>query len=580
MGLGWLFAQADWVTIFFFSLIVALITLTPEFYAMVKAPARWIPINSPPFMIGDDYHYFSMLNNVHRRFLNRLYGTHLVALPLSANSKFQLCGYLLNIIPYHIGYLLADRRLGVVFVRIWNRLLLGISTTAFSMLLYKSFGAVPTTEVLLLTYIVFFLLFPGPFGRQINASIARQIGNHRYIYDRANANDLTRAMFSETTGPLIITACTLLLVPVSEQNATPLACGELLFVVILFFHYFPAAFVFSWLVFLVQLGNGFIYVAMICALMTLGLAFLYLYSVSRDEVGKEIFAHSDGGKFITVSRGQLFNAALIILCVVAVILLIPEMRKTTALLIFMGSGFFICTHFFVKHQASRFWDRAAIIPFQLMATVSFLAIVLSLFSEHLTGLLIFTLSFTLFYYYYRQSIFLYQARATLLPPGVEFERDICPPQSNGSTTSRTVATNSIGCANSVDLFSKDVSLLRNYSIQSLGYKKHLMTICANFKVLGIDYIKFERLLTLNVNYRDWQFERPIEQGSGIAERCYAHTLQYVATNREYNAGLVAEGMYSSEGWTGRYKALLRTTWDSIDTSKVGDVDTIFLEKPF
>jgi hypothetical protein len=232
---AWLLVQADWTIIIIFSLLVALITLAPEIYALAKSPDEWIPANSPPYMIGDEYHYLSLLNNVHRRFLNLLYGTNLVVPPLSANSKFQYFGYLFNLIPYHIGYLIVDRRVGVLLVRLSNRFLLGISSVAFSMLLYELIGIEAKTDLLLLTYILFFLLFPGPVGLQFTSSIAFQLRNRRHVYDRANANDLTRPMFSETTGPLIISAFAILLLPPDAESLTLVAYVGLIFVVIFFF---------------------------------------------------------------------------------------------------------------------------------------------------------------------------------------------------------------------------------------------------------------------------------------------------------------------------------------------------------
>jgi len=570
-----------WGAIFAFSLAVALITVIPEIYARLKSPSKWTPINSPPHMIGDDYHYFSLLNNIHRRFLNCLHGTNLTALPLSANSRFQLFGYFFNLIPYHIGFLVADRRLSVIFVRLWNRILLGISVAIFANILFLSLGITPTTGLLLLTYLSFFLFFPGPFGLQVLSSIARQINNPRYIYDRANANDLTRAMFSETTGPLLLSACAVLLIPIDAQNSATIASAGLLFVVLLFFHYFPAAVIFSWLLFLVLLSNQLFVFAIICGILSSGLVFVYLYTVSRSKIGQEAFAHSDGGKIFLVSRYQFVNFASISFFVVAVALLIPEIPQVEALLVYFGSCFFLLTLFLAKHQASRFWDRAAVIPFQLVSTVACVAIVAPFLPDPVIVLLIAALSFALIYYHYRQCRFLYQVGATLLSEDIEFERDICPRKTGKSAaTSRTIATNSTELAYSIYMFSGDESLLRNYSVQPFGYQHHLRSICANFKVLGYAFTECEHFLTLFVHYKDWQFDRPFKHQSSTAEHCYAHTLQYMATNREFNHGLITDRMYTDEGWSESYKRLLREIWDSIEVAQFSNVHKIKLQRPF
>jgi hypothetical protein len=494
---------------------------------------------------------------------------------------FQLFGYCFNLIPYHIGFLIEDRRLSVIVVRVWNRLLLGISVAIFANTLFLLFGFSPTTELLLLAYLLFFLFFPGPFGLQVLSSISRQVNNPRHIYDRAHANDLTRAMFSETTGPLLLCACAVLLTSNDLQCFTVSASICLLFVVILFFHYFPAAIIFSWLLFLVLLSNKLFLFAVICCILTFWLGFVYLYSVSRSKIGQEIFAHSDGGKRFSVKRYDLVNIIAIVLLIVIASLLMTKFLRDQALFLYFGSGIFLLTSFLTKHQASRFWDRAAIIPFQLISTVICVSIIAPYLSDTLAVLIIALLVLILIYYHCRQSRFLYCVGATLLSESIDFERDICPRISVSSPAkSRTIATNSLELAYSIYMFSGDESLLKNYSVQSDGYQQHLSSICANFKVLGCAFSDFERLLTKYVNYRDWQFDRPFKKQSDSAECCYAHTIQYMATNREFNQGLVRDGMYDDAGWTESYKKLLREVWDSIEVSRFSNVQNITVQGPY
>jgi len=573
--------QIQWGVIFAFSLAVALITVMPEIYARMKSPARWTPINSPPHMIGDDYHYFSLLNNIHRRFLNCLHGTNLTALPLSANSRFQLFGYFFNLIPYHIGFLIEDRRLSVIFVRVWNRFLLGISVAIFANILFLLLGITPTTGLLLLTYLSFFLFFPGPFGLEVLSSIARHLTNPRYIYDHAHANDLMRAMYSETTGPLMLIACAVLLIPIAAENAATIAIVGLIFVIILFFHYFPAAVVLSWFLFLLLLSKQLFFFAITCGILTAGLIFVYLFSVSRSKIGQDFFAHTDGGKLFLITRYDFVNIVSISFFVLSIALIIPKTPMVEVLLLYFGSGIFLFTLVFAKHQANRFWHRAAVIPFQLMSAVASVSIFAPLFSDIIIITLIVTFSSMLIYYHYRQARFLYQVDATMLPEDIEFERDICRRETGTcADMSRTIATNSIALAYSTDMFSGDEVLLRNYSVQPFGYQHHLRSICANFKVLGYAFSDFERLLTLFVQYKDWLYDRPFKHQSTAAEYCYAHTIQYMATNREYNHGLVVDGMYTDEGWTMSYKKLLCELWESIEVAQFSNVQKIAVQRPF
>ena len=121
------FSNQDWVIICVYIFILSLITHLPDLYSLYKNNKQWIPINFPPYVLGDDYHYFSILNFIHRRFLNLFFKYKLSFPKLTATSKFQFFGFLFNLPAYHLGFLFRDRRYGVLFVRIWNNICLGIS---------------------------------------------------------------------------------------------------------------------------------------------------------------------------------------------------------------------------------------------------------------------------------------------------------------------------------------------------------------------------------------------------------------------------------------------------------------------
>ncbi|TPX27649.1 hypothetical protein [Cylindrospermopsis raciborskii] len=358
--------QTSWYIVPVVSLFVAIITVIPDLYARFKYRHTWIPVGSPPGMIGDDYHYFTLLNHLHRKLLNFLPGVTLTSVSFSANSKFQLAGYIFNLIPFHIGFLLEDRRMGVLFVRIWNRFILGIASTNLAYLIISHLGLPRTWLTAIACYLFFFVAYPGPFGIQTLQSIVFQTNNYRHIYERANANDLTRAMFAETTAPILMIGMSFLILFLDLKN--PL---YLLLVTVslgfLSFHYFPSALVLA----LITMVICFFLVHNYAILILLGMIIsiyivLYLYLVGKDEVGKEIFAHNDSGKIIKKfgKYDILYFASIIIPYLLSNKLIQPDIIVQV---IQVSLLFFLLSHFFYKHQISRFWDRAANILFQFIA---------------------------------------------------------------------------------------------------------------------------------------------------------------------------------------------------------------------
>ena len=111
--------------------MISLFTVIPDLFGLIKFRNMWNPVPVLSKSYSDNYHYFSMLNQFHLRFLNFFYKKNYSYEPFSSAGFFLLTGYLINVVPYHLGYVLKDKRLGVVFVRVWNRYLLGISTCFF-----------------------------------------------------------------------------------------------------------------------------------------------------------------------------------------------------------------------------------------------------------------------------------------------------------------------------------------------------------------------------------------------------------------------------------------------------------------
>ena len=578
--------MVHWGFIFVFSFLVALITILPEIYSRFKAKNKWTPLNSPPYMIGDDYHYFSILNNIHRRFLNLFYGTHFTSTPLTANSCFQLFGYSFNLLPYHLGYRLEDRRMGVVFVRIWNRVFLGFFASLFAYYLFQSIQINPTTPLLTLSFISFFILYPGPFNLFVTGSIGCQINNSRHIYDNAHANELTRSMYCETTGPLLLASLAVTMGATGLESVLKFGVIGSVAVVLFFFTYIPVALYLSVILIFLSIMYERFSLAILFGAIMICVSATYYHFISKDEVGKELFSYERTDSLFKLSRLNLKIFLFSIVPTLFLGLIVPNLPELKFIILYLGSLLFVFTYLFTKqnHQFYRLFGNAANIPLQLIVIVGTISIFVPFFPDWFFFLFTIVGLFVLIYFYYRQSIFLYESHSTLLNENISFENDIEPGDAEIIVAeSRFIATNSIEFAYCIDLFSRDETFLRNYSIQNKGYRRHLPVILTNFKLIGYTFEDCEELLTAKVEMGDWCNinNRPMPKGSDCAKMCYEHTIQFLSFNREYNYALIQDGMYNGiVGWTDSYKKLLYEIWQSIDLSEYKELHVFRSENPF
>lgn len=56
----------------FFSVILAFIVNLPDLYSILKNKKAWVPVNCPPFAIGDDIHYFTEISELHKKIFKKL----------------------------------------------------------------------------------------------------------------------------------------------------------------------------------------------------------------------------------------------------------------------------------------------------------------------------------------------------------------------------------------------------------------------------------------------------------------------------------------------------------------------------
>ena len=558
-----IFLTQEWFVICIYVFIFSAITALPDLYALYKNSKQWIPINFPPYISGDDYHYFSILNFLHRRILNLFYNYKLSFPKLATTSKFQFFGFLFNLPAYHLGFLFRDRRYGVLFVKIWNNICLGISFFLLFSVIVNLLEI--KTEIFysaLSSYVAFFLLYPGPFRRR---SIILNLNKNTHIQKYEHANDLLRGMFSATSAPLYLLSSSLLIYSHTINYLDPIiSLLVILLIPILFFVYLPIAVVYGISVILLALLSQNFMLSAFSIIILVLLIFFYILTVRKDEVGRELYAHNNRGKIFIFNFPMIVRIVVIMIpCfLIAIYFFNKQILFMVLLILFLGGLSF--TFFFKKHQLSRFYDRGSCILLQAI-TIIILFIILENTFSLILGILLFTL---LVKFFTQQSIYLYKNSVTVCSYSVYKRINFISLFSKLKKTSNIIVTDNFIISGLVDAFGCDETLLRNYSLQSLGYKKHLENICKNFSILGYSRKSLIKILCSNVDIYDCTNKYSSEKSDIVLANCNHYYIQYILCNREFNNQIIIDRMYDNlKGWSLSFKKMVTRKFEIVANKK-------------
>ena len=576
----------EWLLLVGFALFIATLAALPDIYAFVRDCSRWVPVNAPPYVIGDDYHYYSLLNLIHRRLLNVFRETKLDVIPLAIFNKFQIVVFLFNILPYHIGYIIHDRRLGILFVRIWNTTWLMLALMVYAKLLFGALQLEASPILLAFAATLFFFAYPlplsirrrfpwiVPFGPAIWTDLLRKDS----IFINSQGNDLQRAMHMATSGHLLLWSSALLFWCIGRGSLNefyyliPAGAGPLLF-----FTYFPAAFVYGFLYFAGLVAENQFMVAGGWLLICMGLSVGYLKAIFKDDIGKEVFvtSNSDGRIFEFKRIGSV--AIPLLLPLISYALLKDIVSPPFFWLMFFGAWVFSVSTLAASHQGNRFWVRGALVVYQLFAVVTGIALLeryIPCCKEWVASVALLLLVCAMAFYFYRNAVFLFDACSTRSPNwiGVQQLSHDC------LRGSKLIATDSVEVGFYIYLYTGDSCLLKHYSIQNKGYKKHLEEFCLNFKVSGYELSEILDLFSRNIEMSDWFWKRidALHHSTYPAALTRMRTLQDMATYREYNQRILDDGLIDRNGWTDRGKELISAIWWDIEARKVL-VDRVMLD---
>ncbi len=522
----------------FFSFVVNII----DIISLLLNQQQWVPINSTPFSIGDSYHYFSMLKMI-------AYGGYYI-LPYNEIDGFlysevvRILPYLINLPIYYLGSELFDIRYGVLFVKLYNSIILFFS-------LYYLFTVVNKknnwNDNLLLKIISIFILFFGFYGMQIFLSqndfivafrdiyyYFQYFNNESFIYNNANLNDLTRAIIASSSAPIAI------FVFAFRINKTNLSLSiHLLLIATLAFTSFPLAISFAmfslWLEYYHGMKKNNLIKYFIFSLFLGGvIAYFQLALISYYiPATKEVLSLSGSISFSI----KYFSAILLVLFIYIVYRgkLSKELIGLMLILaLFQGLNFILG-----GEHGSRVWNRSNIIVYIFVFGYLFIYILndilkrLSLSKKVYTIVGLGTILGICFiigrflYLNYDYSMFKKEKYTSLN-------------SLNGSILNNDkkfiVVTNSLELIHFSYIYGKYLTpLASHYSLQPNGYIYNLARLNKNFELIGVDFKKILENINITAPQRHWLAKRvDIIKYDENYFKYYFDELLFLSTYCSYN----------------------------------------------
>jgi hypothetical protein len=453
--------------------------------------------------------------------------------------------------------LLWDRRVGVFLVRATSRFFLALLAQILISLLIAGDDSLEKLIFSTSIFLVSFLL------SQSFEGVLWNLFNSRHLYDRSYSNEMMRGYVAETTTPILLFGTLLVLDSVAGKNLFLVSIATIVWLTVTAFVYTPtfiALGVFQVAFFALE-GMWLESILSLATLLVFGLFTISLLRRDKMSAGLIYKPTLNNVSLKKALIPALLSNRLEIVLMSIILLLCLFSDEATWYQREYGSLFFAISipigfAFLGTGHTARVWVRGWAPVFSLVSLVLLINMTfpqaswqqMSFFG--LILLLIFG-ALVLFYYHKQQNFLLSNNYMQVSSEDRELVRIL-------SSKDGPALTDSITAALWIDLYTDSSSMLSNYSTQNENYEVHLRNFVGCLKACSWSEDEVVRALTTNVEYKDWVRFRPISQNLALRQAAYFHTLQYFATNREYNQDLIADGMFDPKwGWSLKYKSMLR-----------------------
>lgn len=543
-----------------------------------------MPVNCPPFAIGDDYYYYTQLNKLHQKIFN----LSNQPIKLLGTVKLLFVTYLVNIPFYHLGYIFnKDRRYAILSVRLFNSFFLLLSLYYLVVSSGRLFSYDVSLYLGLSVSLIVFITSPFYFSCYALSSILFNLDNKKHIQQRSSSNELLRAIQMSTTAPLLLFATGFLLQTIAGHVTNFHILVLLGLSVVL---YFSSTFIglgYSLILFILfssLLHNGEIKAPaysvflILCAFFSFCSLLLQKYFINSCEVSSEVFAtaHIKQGFKIKfqkikptdnylkkVSRYYFTNNNKIepLVTVMFSVLFIAYIKYVLGIsipnnfaLFFLVLSTFVLPYIFELHQASRIWIRG----FLVIYSTSLIFLIVFLFYKNVDeyffiSSVVMTLVM-LFYYYFKNSVFLFNnyERRTFKQGILDFAL------SKKGQTDQMIATDSVDFIYFVNLYTNKNLLFTDYIAQNNGYIENLEKFVTAFKLCGYSLDEIQKVFKSVCTAEDSFNKREITHFSDLEymEKKYFQNLDFLVSYKSHNTKMFKDGMFINNGYSSSFYKII------------------------
>lgn len=535
------------------ALTFSFITVLPEVVSLIKHKVKFSPIMPPPNQIGDDYHYFTLLNVLSNKVLGYLCknkGFSDIEMPKIIYT--QIFGHILNLPAFILGMLIKDKRIGVILVRVWNRFLQAVTAVFLGRELSEYMQISISDYQSLIAYLITFLVFP---LSNIKRSIIFNLWNGRHIFQNGYSNEMTRAMFSETVTPYLFLGIYASLLYLNKDVLWFSFILQSIMIVFLAFIYFPAAislYVFQNVIFFFHFEYEIIITNLILVIL---LYFIQKKLIRNNPVTKSLIRIKINLKKINIKdiRKTIFLGTLPALYF-WLSGIFNKIHIENLLVILVGIALPVIFTLPLGSHLGRIWGRSGEILYNFFIILVVLNVLINNLRDDqfsiVLGVVVFA-ALTLYQIYQNNYTLRYNVMKL---DDEEYERL----KKIFESGKNCVSTDSLQVANHLNLYTNIKCALRDLGTQNNNYEENIRSFVKNFLKCDWSEQKIIDVLTKNIDYKNWTPQRPIAYGTKIWTESYIHTIQYWMTNREYNAELKERGLHDEDwGWTKTYEILIK-----------------------
>jgi len=518
---------------FLIALLFALIINFSDLYAIIKDEKAWTPVNYPPYSIGDDYHYYSSMNALMQHIQKKFGLLRETNLFLTPPNYLTIGSLLINLPVYYLGMKLFDQRYSVLFVRIFNAILLFLSISCLLYVLNLNKLLLNDYYIMSLTIMVF-LLYPVSFDIRylIKRTILFNVLNKKHSDTHAGANDLVRGVIQSTSAPVLLLVISYFVFFIQTSNAIlPLEILLVLNIFLYFVYSILGSVFFIFVVTINALSYWYLDIVRLEFLEVIILTFINILFfllqrkllsgvVSSQEVFKlEMFSKFSARKYFYTLLTLLFSLVLFL-----------SFTMDLMLLLLLSATFFVVFDLLLGDHGGRFWYRGMLVIY----TVFLINYVNDIFYIDMYNYLFYIELFVLIIYFYTNTLYLYEKKAKIAVSKKALELAI------NYKTDKVIITDSIDLIWYMCLYSNNKMLFVHYSLQGNGYKRQMSDFIV--MLLLLEYSKEEIYEIFNIYNEKTNMSVYSEKNLKRMQ-----LLLFMVLYKRYNYHMKDDGMLNSNG---------------------------------